>query len=61
MLLLWFPLNLIKAAVDSHLDVSDYGHSIFSGWGEDPPRKTEKLLRTYGPTSGLVCSLCLLP
>ena len=37
-------LENFKAAVDSgHLDVSDYGHSIFSGWGEDPPRETEKL------------------
>ena len=39
-----------KAAVRSgSLDVSDYGHVVFSGWGEDPPAETKKLWTIYGP------------
>ena len=48
-------LKKFKAAMGSrYFDVADYGHVIFSGWGKDPPEKTDKLLGTYGPTSGLV-------
>ena len=31
--------------------LADYGHIIVSGWGEDPPEETKKLLKTYEPTS----------
>ena len=41
-----------KADVKSgNFDLADYGHIISSGWGEDPPEETKKLLQTYGPTS----------
>ena len=48
-------LEQFKAACESGtVDVADYGHIIFSGWGKDPPEETKKLLTTYGPTYGLV-------
>ena len=31
------------------VDIAKYGHSIFRGWGEDPPADTMKLWITYGP------------
>ena len=31
------------------VDIAKYGHSIFSGWGKDPPAETMKLWTTYGP------------
>ena len=41
-------------AIDSgSLNVADYGHVVFSGWGEDPPAERKKLWITYGPTSTL--------
>ena len=46
-------LEKIKAA-HGQINAADYGHIIFSGWGEELPEETNKLLTTYGPTSGLV-------
>ena len=44
-------LEEFEAAVKTgHLDVADYGHVVFGGWGKDPPAETAKLWTTYGPT-----------
>jgi len=32
------------------INTTNYGHIVFSGWGQDPPAETEKLWRLYGPT-----------
>ena len=31
------------------LNLANFGHFIFSGWGKDPPAETKNLFRTYGP------------
>jgi len=33
------------------LNVTDYAHVVFSGYGKDPPAETEKLWKLYGPTA----------
>ena len=51
MLLLWFPLNLKTLRQQWTLDILMFLTmdivSLAVGWGEDPPRETEKLLGTY--------------
>ena len=41
--------EFLAAARTGTVDIDKYGHSIFSGWGKDPPAETMKLWTTYGP------------
>ena len=41
--------EFLAALKTGHIDIDKYGHSIFSGWGKDPPAETKKLWTTYGP------------
>ena len=41
--------EFLAALKTENADIAKYGHSIFSGWGEDPPTETKKLWTTYGP------------
>ena len=41
--------EFLAAIRTGNVDIAKYGHSIFSGWGKDPPAETRKLWITYGP------------